>query len=259
MTSTSKDELVTLASAGDPSQLEAILSKEEESPPDETVQELLATAAKESHPDVVSFLLTKYASVSLNEEIVKSAVNSGSILIMKALLAREPLAINMPFDHYGSPLIVACMRRKNIDYLQYLLETGADPNQDPDAATFPLAIVAALYKDPAVIDILLQHGAKLEHSGALGASARLGNEAMMGRLLERGARLETDAVRPSERGSPLHTAVGAGHVGVTKMLLQHGADPKAFDGNGMMPVEIAKKMQEKGKDMSQILELLGYK
>ncbi|KAG8668291.1 hypothetical protein FPOAC2_07579 [Fusarium poae] len=256
MASASDNELITPASNGDLSQLETILSKYKESPPDETVQELLATAAKESHPDVVNFLLTKYASVPLNEAIVRSAVNSGSIPIMEALLARDPSAINMPFDHYGSPLIVACMRKKNIDYLQFLLKAGADPNQDPDAAAFPLAIVAALYKDPAVIDMLLHHDAKLERSGALGASARLGNEVMMARLLERGARPETDAVRPSERGSPLHTAVEAGHVGVTKMLLQHGADPKALDGNGMIAVEVAKKMQEKGKDMSQILELL---
>ncbi|RFN44927.1 hypothetical protein FIE12Z_10822 [Fusarium flagelliforme] len=247
MTSNSTDELIALASAGDLSQLETILLKEKEPPLAEDVQELLTTAAKESHTDVVNFLLTKYASVPLNEEIVRSAVRSGSIPIMKALLVRDPSAINMPFDHYGSPLIVACMGRKNIDYLRYLLEAGADPNQDPDAATFPLAIVAALSKDPAVIDILLQHGAKLEHSGALGASARLGNELMMGRLLERGARSETDAICPSERGSPLHTAVVAGHVGVTRMLMQHGADLKALDGNGMMPFDIAKKMQEKGR------------
>ncbi|GKU21123.1 unnamed protein product [Fusarium langsethiae] len=234
-----------------------MLLQEEESPPDETVQELLATAARNSHLDVVKFLLAKYDSVSLNEEIVRCAVRLGSIPIMKALLAREPYAINMPFDHYGSPLIVACMGRKNNDYLQFLLEAGADPNQDPDAATYPLAIVAALFKDPAVIDILLQHGAKLERSGALGAAARLGNELMMGRLLERGARPETDAIRQTERETPLHTAVEAGHVGVTRMLLRHGDDAKGLDGNGMMPIDIAKKMQERGKDMSQILEVLG--
>jgi len=256
MTSTFTDELFALASTGDLSQLETILLKEKESPLDETVQELLAIAAKESHTAVVNLFLTKYTSVPLNEEIVRNAVKSGSIPIMKALLARNPSAINMPFDHYGSPLIVACMGRKNIDYLWYLLEAGADPNQDPDAATFPLAIVAALYKDPAVIDILLQSGARLERSGALGAAARLGNELMMSRLLERGAQPETDAIRPSERGSALHTAVEAGHVGVTRMLLQHGADTKAVDGNGMAAIDIARKIEEKGKDMSQILELL---
>lgn len=259
MTSNSMDELIALASAGDLSQLETILLKEKEPPLDGTMQELLATAAKEAHTDVVNLLLTKYTSVPLNEEIVRNAVKSGSIPIMNALLARHPSAINMPFDHYGSPLIVACMGRKNIDYLRYLLEAGADPNQDPDAATFPLAIVAALYKDPTVIDILLHYGAKLECSGALGASARLGNEPMMSRLLERGAQPETDAIRSSERGSAFHTAVEAGHVGVTRMLLQHGADLKALDGNGMTPLDIAEKMQEKGKDMSQILEIPRYK
>ncbi|KAI1073201.1 hypothetical protein LB507_010804 [Fusarium sp. FIESC RH6] len=257
MTSTSEDDLITLASPGDLSQLETVLSQEE-SPSEEIVQELLAAAAKKPHLDVIDFLFTKYGSVPFNEEIVRNAVRSGSIAIMKALLAREPTAINMPFDHYGSPLIVACMGRNNIDYLQFILEVGADPNQYPDAATYPLALAAALYKDPAVIDILLQHGAKLERSGALGAAARLGNEVMMGRLLERGARAETDAIRPLEHGTPLHTAVEAGHVGVTRMLLEHGADPKALDGKGMTAVDIARKMQEKGKDMSQIMKLLGY-
>ncbi|KAJ4005458.1 hypothetical protein NW752_002291 [Fusarium irregulare] len=258
MTSTIEDRLITLSSVGDLSQLETILSEDEESLSDKAVQELLATAARASHLDVVNFLLTKYDLSSFNEEIVRNAVRSGSIPIMKALLAREPTAINMPFDHYGSPLIVACIGRNDIDYLQFLLEAGAGPNQDPDAATYPIAIAAALYKDPAVIDILLQHGARLKRSGALGAAARLGNEVMMGRLLERGARPETDAIRRPEHGTPLHTAVEAGHVGVTRMLLEHGADPKALDGKGMTPVDIARKMQEKGKDMSQIMKLLGY-
>lgn len=107
MTSTIEDRLITLSSVGDLSQLETILSEDEESLSDKTVQELLATAARASHLDVVNFLLTKYDLGSFNEEIVRNAVRSGSIPIMKALLAREPTAINIPFDHYGSPLIVA--------------------------------------------------------------------------------------------------------------------------------------------------------
>ncbi|RBR25729.1 uncharacterized protein FIESC28_01482 [Fusarium coffeatum] len=201
MTSTIEDRLITHASVGDLSQLETILSEDEESLSDKAVQELLATAARGSHLDV------HYWRESLQQSTCPSTIT-------------------------------------------------ARPN--PDAATYPLAITAALYKDPAVIDILLQHGARLERSGALGAAARLGNKLMMGRLLERGARPETDSIRPSEHGSPLHTAVEAGHVGVTRMLLEHGADPKALDGKGMTPVNIARKMQEKGKDMSQIMKLLRY-
>ncbi|KAL4726559.1 hypothetical protein ACLX1H_005446 [Fusarium chlamydosporum] len=252
MRSISKDSLRALVSTATLSELEAALSEDQEPKSDDTIQELLATAARESRLDVVNLFLAKYPSVPLDEKIVRITVSEGSVPIMKALLAREPSAINMPFDHYGSPLIVACMRRKSAEFLQYLLEFGADPNQDPDAATFPLAIVAALYKDPTVIDMLLQHGANLEGSGALGASARLGNQVMMRHLLKRGARPESDATCPTYGGSPLYTAVEAGHVGVAKILLQHGADLRAEDAKGMTPIDIAKKMEQEGKDMSHI-------
>jgi ankyrin repeat protein len=256
MISTSKDTLISLASAGDANRLKTVLSNDQESLSEDTIQDLLTAAAKSSQLEVVNLLLSQYPSVPLNEQVVRGAVNTGSIPTMEALLARDPSVITMPFDHYGSPLIVACMGRQKHEYLKYLLEAGADPNQYPDAATFPLAIVAALYKDPEVIDLLLSHGARLESSCTLGAAARLGNEVMIRHLLDRGARSDTD---DTIGGSPLHTAVRAGHVGVTKILLQYGADPKAVDNSGNTPIDVAEKMRQEGKDMSEMLEILGEK
>ncbi|SPJ78219.1 uncharacterized protein FTOL_06608 [Fusarium torulosum] len=256
MASTFKDRLITLASAGDANRLKAILSADQESLSEETIQDLLTAAAKGSQIEVVNPLLSQYPSVPLNEQVVRGAVNTDSIPTMEALLARDPSVITMPFDHYGSPLIVACMGRQKYEYLKYLLEAGADPNQYPDAATFPLAIVAALYKDPAVIDLLLSHGARLESSGALGAAARLGNDVMIRHLLDRGARSDTD---DKTGGSPLHTAVRAGHVSVVKSLLQYGADPKVMDNSGNTAIEVAEKMRQEGKDVSEMLEVLGRK
>ncbi|KAF5658695.1 hypothetical protein FHETE_9760 [Fusarium heterosporum] len=255
MTSCSRGTLNNLASVGDIGELKSILSND----PNVSlaiIEDLLVTATKSSQVEVINLLLSQYPSTPLSEQIVRGAVNTGSIPIMKALLARDPSIINMPFDHYGSPLIVACMGRQKIEYLEYLLGVGADPNQDPDAASFPLTIVAALYEEPEVIDLLLNHGARVVHSGALGAAARLGNEVMMRRLLERGAKPDTDAATSE---SPLHTAVRAGHVGIATILLQDGADPMSMDGNGCTPIDIAEKKRLEGNDMSEMLQVLRRK
>ncbi|KAM0331883.1 hypothetical protein ACHAPQ_005903 [Fusarium lateritium] len=254
MAPTSKAMLIALVLAGDTNRLETILPDDQESLSEETIQDLLTAAVKSSQLGVVDLLLSKYPSVPLNEQVIRGAINTGSIPTITVLLARDPSVTTMPFDHYGSPLIVACMGRQKYEYLEYLLEAGADPNQYPDAATFPLAIVAALYKDPAVIDLLLNHGARLEWSSALSAGARLGNEVMIHRLLDRGARPSTDGMAG---GSPLHTAVKSGHVRVARILLQYDDNMKAVDESGSTPFDIAEKMRQEGKDMSEMLDVLG--
>lgn len=257
MTPKLKDSLSTTASAGDIDQLMILLTASQDSPAEETIQNLLATAAKSSRLDIINTLLTQYPSIPLTEEIVRAAVNTGSIPIFEALLARNPSLVNMRFDRRGTPLVVACMGQQRVEYLRYLLEAGADPNQDPDAAAFPLALVAALYTDPAAIDLLLQHGARLERSGALAAAARLGNQPMIRCLLDRGALLDADAPAMGTAASPLHVAVRAGHAGVAMILPQHGANPNSTDASGATAVEVAKQMRLKGKDMSKMIEVLG--
>lgn len=235
----------------------ALLSARQESPSEETIQNALTIAVKSSHLDVIKLLLNYYPSIPLNEEIVRAAVNTGSIPIFETLLAYDPSIINMQFDHRGTPLIVACMGRQSISYFNFLLEAGADPNQDPDAAAFPLALVAALYLDPNVIDLLLSYGAKMEYSGAIAAAARRGNEIMLRRLLDRGARVEDDDTGLASGSSPLHIAVRAGHFGVVKMLLEHGADATARDAGGATVFDLIKRMGDDGKDVSQMSKILG--
>lgn len=256
MSSTLKDQLKILASTGDVDQMRNLLAPEKESLSQETIQELLTSAAKSTQIQAVSFLLSQHPSITLNEEIVRAAVNTGSIPLMQTLLAKDPSVINMQFDMRGTPLIVACMGRQNIEFLRFLLEAGADPNQDPDAASYPLALVAGLYKDTAGIDLLLRHGARIEHSGALSAAARLGNELMMRNLLDKGARPETDAPPTGTGASPLHVAVKAGHVGVARTLMQHGADPNATDGSGTSAIEVARQMKQQGKVIPEMVEAL---
>ncbi|KAF5562312.1 ankyrin [Fusarium napiforme] len=256
MTDSLKDQLISLASAGDIKEMRKLLSTTKEILSQGTIQEVLTTAAKKCQLDAVDLLLAEYRSVPLNEEIVRAGINTGSIPLMQALLTKDPYVINMQFDMRGTPLIVACQGRQHIDFLRFLLEAGADPNQEPDAAAYPLALVAGLYKDTAAVDLLLKYGAKMEGSGALGAAARRGNEVMMRYLLEKGARPESDATSVGTGTSPLCVAVKAGHVGVARILMQHGDDPSSADGTGTSAIELAKQLQQEGKTTSEMVEAL---
>lgn len=261
MSSDLGNSLVAMASSGDLDELEAMLSSGQESPSEETIQNLLEAAAKGSNLKVLKYLLSRYPTVHLNEEIVRGSIYTRSIPIFKALLARDPSIINMRFDMRGTPLIIACQSKQNVEYLRLLLEAGADPNMDPDTSIYPLALVALFYDDPAAIDVLLQHGARPKGTGALAYAAMKGKEAMVLRLLEGGARpeIEADAARARYHAmpSPLHVAVSHGHDSIVKLLLRHGADPDVTDFRGLTALEIAKETNAEGKDVSKMLEVLG--
>jgi ankyrin repeat protein len=254
MTPDLENSLVSMTQAGDVAQMEILLSASKESPSEDLIQQLLTVATRSSHLNTMAFLLDRYPDVSPSEEVVRGAINTGSIEVVKALLTRKPSVINMQFDRRGTPLIVACMGQQRAEFLKFLLEAGADPNQDPDGATFPLVLVAALYSEPAVIDLLLQHGARLEDSEALSAAARRGNETMILRLLERGAspRADGSSVRSKSHDSPLAMAVKSGHLEIAKILLQYGADPTTTDASGATPIKTAEKKLSR-KEVSKVL------
>jgi hypothetical protein len=259
MASTVYEPPITVASPEDVDQVKTFLSKHE-SPSEKAIKKLLVEAAKSDKLNVVNFILDQYPTVPIEEEPLRAAVNIGSIPITKALLARDPTLINLPFDHRGSALIVACMGRQRVEYLRFLLEAGADPNMDPDCTAYPLVLVSLLYTDDhaAAIDVLLKHGAITKGTGALASAAQEGKEAMVRYLLEGGANPEAEDKIPggTHTGPALHGAVRGDHDGVVRLLLQYGADPSATDYSGLTAMEIVKQRELDGKDMSKVLEAL---
>lgn len=250
-----KDEefLVQLATTGEIDELQTMLTP---SLSEHTIHSLLIAAAKNSQVGTLQLVLEKHPSITIKEETVRAAVNTGSQPLFAALLAHDATCVNMPFEMRGTPLTVACMGQQSIDYLRFLLEAGADPNQDPDAAVDPLAIVAGLYSDVAAAELVVQHGGRIAHSSALAAACQRGNVTMLHYLLRRGARPETDASPLGVGTPPLHIAVKAEHPGAARALLEHGADSEVKDGNGATPLEVAMKMHENGKDMTEMMETL---
>ncbi|KEY65504.1 hypothetical protein S7711_09294 [Stachybotrys chartarum IBT 7711] len=249
-------QLEAAATSGNISELARLMNASKESPPDHLIQKLLTAAAWKSQLPVIEMLVTRFPDVDLHEDTIRAAVYSGSIPLFSVLLNKEPSIVKRQFDHRGTPLIVACMAQKPIDFLRFLLEAGADPNQDPDTATYPLSIVAAFYTDTNSLDLLLDHGAKIQGSGALRAAAQFGKEDMIRRLLERGARPETDDRSRGNREHPLHCAVEHGHAGALRILLEHGADANLLDAQHRTVLAFAEQLERENGNRAECVELL---
>jgi ankyrin repeat protein len=147
----------------------------------------------------------------------------------------------------GEPALVLAVREGAMNVLQALL---AHPgiNVDATAVNGNTALMMAAYKGnmPAV-QALLAKGAAVNRTGwtALHCAAASGDDAITRLLLERGAKV--DAVSPLKSGAytPLMMAAREGHDGTALLLIDHGANPRLTNSEGLTAVQIAERA---GKD-----------
>lgn len=131
--------------------------------------------------------------------------------------------------------------------LSLLVSKGADVNEgtlrDDDAALH----LAAMIGYPAMIALLLEHGADPNQHDSKGMTplhfaAKNGETGSVQSLVEGGA-------IPDERGpqdsTALHWAAIEGYEAVVRYLLDHGADPDPVDARGWTPLFLA---AQKGND-----------
>ncbi|KAI9640594.1 hypothetical protein NHQ30_010893 [Ciborinia camelliae] len=187
------EKLVEAASAGKLDTLEQLLAGERDTT-DEAIQTLLNSAAWNSQTSTVTFLLSKYPSTPLPEDTIRAAVYTPSTDLFSVLLSKDPALINHQFDRRGTPIALACMNKQPVEFLEFLLKAGADPNQDPDTALLPLVSVAAFYNDVRAAELLLQYGARLKDSGALETAVKRGNEIMVRYFTDQEERMKTVGV-----------------------------------------------------------------
>ncbi|KAL8935064.1 MAG: hypothetical protein Q9216_005598 [Gyalolechia sp. 2 TL-2023] len=210
----------------------------------EHLQSSLAGAVSAGQPEIVSYLLSHGAQLSpLN--ITQAANPRCRTVGMFQTFLDHGWDINSPTDMHATAL-------KHVvdseELTQWFLGHGADPTAD---TTFSILDVAAACSSPAVLDLLIAHGARLEDSDALHAAAGEcesvpGRVEVMRHLIEDlGA--DVDAIeqrglpigRGLGRGTPLHSAAYAGKAERIKLLLAEGANKEKQNTLGQTAMDLA--------------------
>ncbi len=154
----------------------------------------------------------------------------------------------------------------NVDRVKSLLESGADANTAYENGYTPIYFAS----DPMIVDLLITHGAKLNIRDRAGLQTPIEDAAeqydlasghrdtwtiIVGKLRDAGAKYTIDTAiymndvpfvekslaadaswvnkRRGAQQVPLRVAARTGRVEICKLLLEHKADPNAFEeGNG---------------------------
>jgi len=218
--------------SGDLSAVKAALHGK--SPASNIIDEMLTIAAHYEHLELVEYLIQNFSAHRIGHKAIFAACKTGSKDVVSLFLKKDPSILTIP--HFvGTPLTAAITAGTPLDFLQFLIDKGADPNGRGSAVGSVLHVAA--YHSPSIeaISFLLQNGARLEKSAALSGavqSTRARNEKVKF-LLEQGADPNTDVTdSPLFNNPPLHMAVEVGDLELVNMLLEHGADPniKAWQG-----------------------------
>ena len=163
------------------------------------------------------------------------------------------------------------VRNGNVDRVRSLLEAGADANQEYENGFTPIYFA----KDPRIVDLLIAHGARLNIRDRASLQSPIENAAenydrdpehgnawktIIAKLRDAGAQYTIDAaiylndvqfvekklaaddswVNNSEgaQSVPLRLAARKGRVEICKLLLEHKADPNAFEEGCGFPIMV---------------------
>jgi ankyrin repeat protein len=165
--------------------------------------------------------------------------------------------VNAKSDDLRTPLMMAARKPGGVAIVKLLLEHGANPNPNakPETESSPL-IEAVTAGDAEIVETLLQHGADAKASGETGLSMAAGTGCS--KCIDLIAAKITD--KNVFTGSLQDVAV-YGDMKTVQMLLDHGADPKAFDPLGRtalmyaavsdaLPLDVVKLLIDHGADVN---------
>ncbi|XP_052491881.1 BRCA1-associated RING domain protein 1 [Budorcas taxicolor] len=161
-------------------------------------------------------------SISLSPGTPPSALNSPSyrrMMCSPSATKLWPISLTaVKRNHRGETLLHIASIKGDIPSVEYLLQSGSDPNVKDHAGWTPLH-EACNHGHLKVVELLLQHKALVNTTGY-------------------------------QNDSPLHDAVKNGHADIVKLLLAYGASREAVNIFGLRPVDYADS-----KDMKSLLLL----
>ena len=144
----------------------------------------------------------------------------------------------------------------NAQAVRILLEAGADPNKRFENGYTALYTACRSTPDIGLASLLLEYGAKANGRTSFGMTALFGavenkNEAVVDLLLEHGARID---VKTHCRGETLlHYAAMLSSAAIVEKLLRRGADMDARDRTGKTPLHYAAERGNAGNVEALIL------
>jgi ankyrin repeat protein len=253
----SHHEYVQPCVSGDIATVQAIIDRIHPSHHD--VHSMVQIAAYYKHLLLFKFLLQHPAMDEVGYRVVLTCCQTGSESLIEALNEKFPNILQRPYFS-GTPLTAAVGAGCSLNFLELLIDLGADPNSRFTSYESVLRFTA--YRTPRdgqpstieIITLFLKKGARFEHSGVLcGAirTAKLRLE-LVKFLLEQGADPNTDILLPySHTSHPLHTAVREGDLELINLLLENGADPCLVSRNGRTALDIADSVS--GPNIKDIL------
>jgi len=177
------------------------------------------------------------------------AVKAGDAAQVEQFLETDPALVNAKDDSGNSAILLAIYYgRKAVKDL--LLA------HDPELTLYEAAAVGDVKRVRALLDEDRDVAADLvnsfSHDGftPLGLAAFFGRQEVVELLLARGAQVNV-ASKNRMRVMPLHSAVAGRHIGISRMLIEHGADVNAKQADGFVPLHGAAQ-----NGQAEMIELL---
>lgn len=204
-------------------------------------------------PELVKLLLDHGANVNEQNQESQGPLFAASLVgnvTATRMLLDYNADINDDENVFGRTALHAAVEASNLELVKLLIGKGADVYRQDKKGRDCFA-VAADENQVEIIDFLLEtwksQGATTMHlitedldgDTPLHRSALKGSEKAVDILLKAGDAATMCSLCNHHNATPLHMAASKGHRQVVEIILNHGANPRAMDNMGKLPLDHA--------------------